>query len=106
MNGTWCDKMHTLTSLSVFAAQHHTHWVNLGLGAGWNSSSVSEDDLNRLGFWLGAGAQNDVDAHPDQMHPSHVRTCNHLGRRVAVVTRQLNLGRAASSPAASSAPIH
>jgi NAD(P)H dehydrogenase (quinone) len=106
MNGTWRDKMHTLTSLSVFAAQHHMHWVNLGLGAGWNSSSVSEDDLNRLGFWLGAGAQTDVDAHSDQMHPSDVRTCNHLGRRVAVVTRQLNLGRAASSPAASSAPIH
>ena len=106
MNGTWRDKMHNLTSLSVFAAQHHIHWVNLGLGADWNSSSVSEDDLNRLGFWLGAGAQTDVDAHPDQMHPSDVRTCNHLGRRVAVVTRQLNLGRAASSPAASSAPIH
>jgi hypothetical protein len=33
MNGTWRDKMHTLTSLSVFAAQHHMHWVNLGLGA-------------------------------------------------------------------------
>jgi hypothetical protein len=43
MNGTWRDKMHTLTSLSVFAAQHHMHWVNLGLGAGWNSSSVSEE---------------------------------------------------------------
>jgi hypothetical protein len=42
MNGTWRDKvsagfmnsgakaddkMHTLTSLSVFAAQHHMHWV-------------------------------------------------------------------------------
>jgi NAD(P)H dehydrogenase (quinone) len=106
MNGTWRDKMRTLTSLSVFAAEHHMHWVNLGLGAGWNSSSGSEDDLNRLGFWLGAGAQTDVDAHPDQMHPSDVRTCNHLGRRVAAVTRQLNLGRAASSPAASSAPIH
>jgi NAD(P)H dehydrogenase (quinone) len=119
MNGSWRDKvaagftnsgaksgdkMHTLTSLAVFAAQHHMHWVSLGLGAGWNSSGGSEDDLNRLGFWLGAGASTDVDANPDQMHPSDVATCGHLGRRVAVVTRQLNLGRAASSPAASSAP--
>jgi NAD(P)H dehydrogenase (quinone) len=118
MNGTWRDKvaagftnsgakagdkMHTLTSLAVFAAQHHMHWVSLGLGAGWNSSSGSEDDLNRLGFWLGAGAQTDVDANPEQVHPSDVGTCHHLGRRAAVVTRQLNLGRAASSPAASSA---
>jgi NAD(P)H dehydrogenase (quinone) len=98
------DKMHTLTSLAVFAAQHHMHWVSLGLGAGWNSSTGSEKDLNRLGFWLGAGAQTDVDVGADRVHPSDVATCRHLGRRVALVTRQLNLGRAASSPAASSAP--
>ena len=98
------DKMHTLTSLAVFAAQHHMHWVNLGLGAGWNTSTASEDDLNRLSFFLGAGAQTDVDAEPHGVHSSDVRTCRHLGRRVALVTRQLNLGRAASSPEASSAP--
>jgi multimeric flavodoxin WrbA len=66
------------------------------------------DDLNRLGFWLGAGAQTDVDANSDQVHPSDMQTCRHLGNRVAVVTRQLNLGRsatsAASSPAGASAP--
>jgi len=99
------DKMHTLTSLAVFAAQHHMHWVNLGLAAGWNSSAGSEDDLNRLGFWLGAGGQSDVGAGADQVHSSDVATCRLLGRRVALVTRQLNLGRAASSPAASSAPV-
>ena len=100
------DKLHTLSSLAVFAAQHHMHWVNLGLGAGWNSTSGSEDDLNRLGFWLGAGAATDVDVDPDDVHPSDVRTCHHLGHRVATVTRQLNLGRAASAPAASSATAH
>jgi NAD(P)H dehydrogenase (quinone) len=90
-----------LTSLAVFAAQHHMHWVNLGLGAGWNSSTGSEDDLNRLGFWLGAGTQTDVDANSDQVHDADVRTCEHLGRRVAVVTRQLVAGRAAISAASS-----
>src|SRR6195256_628428 len=103
------DKLATLVSLAVFAAQHHMHWVNLGLGAGWNSSAGSENDLNRLGFWLGAGAQTDVDANPDQVHPSDVATCEHLGHRVAVVSRQLNIGRSASpvasSPPASSAPV-
>ncbi len=69
INGTWRDKvaagftnsgaksgdkLNTLVSLSVFAAQHHMHWVNLGLGPGWNSSAGSEHDLNRLGFFLGA----------------------------------------------------
>jgi len=123
LNGTWRDKvaagftnsgaksgdkLNTLVSLAVFAAQHHMHWVSLGLGAGWNSANGSENDLNRLGFWLGAAAQTDVDADADQVHPSDVQTCRHLGYRVAMVTRQLNIGRsvspAASIPAARSAP--
>lgn len=99
------DKLATLNSLAIFAAQHHMHWVNLGLGAGWNSAAGSEHDLNRLGFWLGAAAATDVDAGPDQVHPADVHTCRHLGHRVALVTRQLNIGRtlspAASTPAAS-----
>jgi multimeric flavodoxin WrbA len=125
LNGTWRDKvaagftnsgaksgdkLNTLVSLAVFAAQHHMHWVSLGLGAGWNSATGSENDLNRLGFWLGAAAQTDVDANTEVVHPSDVQTCRHLGYRVAMVTRQLNTGRsaspAASSPPASSAPAH
>lgn len=90
------DKLNSLVSLAVFAAQHHMHWVNLGLGPGWNSSGSSEDDLNRLGFWLGAAAATDVDADPAGVHPSDVATCEHLGRRVALVTRQLVAGRAAA----------
>jgi multimeric flavodoxin WrbA len=104
------DKLNTLVSLAIFAAQHHMHWVSLGLSPGWNSAAGSADDLNRLGFWLGAGAQTDVDAGPDQVHPSDVATCRHLGSRVAWVTRQFVAGRtvtaAASAPAASSAPVH
>jgi multimeric flavodoxin WrbA len=102
------DKLNTLVSLAVFAAQHHMHWVSLGLDAGWRSATGSENDLNRLGFWLGAAAQTDVDANADQVHPSDVQTCRHLGYRVAMVTRQLNIGRSASpavsAPPASSAP--
>jgi NAD(P)H dehydrogenase (quinone) len=98
------DKLQTLVSLAVLASQHHMLWVNLGLGAGWNSSAGSEYDPNRLGFWLGAAAQTDVDAGPEQVHSADVQTCEHLGRRVALVTRQLVAGRAvvAASAAASS----
>ncbi|MGW0158868.1 flavodoxin family protein [Mycobacterium sp. NPDC003323] len=93
------DKLATLISLSVFAAQHHMHWVSLGLGPGWNSSGGSEHDLNRLGFWLGAGAQTDVDAGPQDVHAADLATFAHLGQRVAAVTAQLNAGRAATSAA-------
>ncbi len=91
------DKLHALNSLAIFAAQHHMHWVSLGLTAGWMSADGSEHDLNRLGFWLGAGAQTDVDADPEDIHPADLRTCRHLGRRVATVTRQLVAGRLATT---------
>ena len=39
-SGAKCgDKLAALTSLAVFAAQHHLHWVNPGLPAGWKSST-------------------------------------------------------------------
>ena len=94
VNGTWRDKVaagftnsgaksgdkvQSLVSIAVFAAQHHMHWVNLGLGAGWNSSRGSEQDLNRLGFWLGAGAETDVDADADRVHPQTRRPVGTLG---------------------------
>lgn len=93
------DKVAVLMSLAVFAAQHHMHWVNLGLVAGWNSSAGGPDDLNRLGVFLGAGAQTDVDAGPDRVHPSDARTCRHLGERVARVAAQLMAGRRVTSAA-------
>ncbi|MGJ6124513.1 flavodoxin family protein [Mycolicibacterium sp. Y3] len=93
------DKVAALISLSVFAAQHHMHWVSLGLRPGWNGAGGSEHDLNRLGFWLGAGAQTDVDANADQVHPADVSTCEHLGHRVTMVTAQLLAGRAATAGA-------
>ena len=56
-------------------------------------------------------AKLDVDANPDQVHPADVRTCEHLGHRVATVTRQMISGRVATqansavaSLAASSGP--
>ncbi len=87
------DKLASLISLAVFAAQHHMHWVNLGLGAGWNSAHGTEYDLNRLGFWLGAAAATDVDVDPGDVHPADVATCRHLGHRVAEVTAQVVAGR-------------
>ena len=88
------DKLQTLTALAVFAAQHHMHWINLGLPAAWNSRGASEYSKNRLGFWLGAAAATDVDADATAVHDADVQTCEHLGHRVATVTAQLLAGRA------------
>ena len=88
------DKVMTLIQFAILAAQHGMHWVSLGLPPGNNSTHGSEQDLNRLGFWLGAAAQSNADQGPDVAPPeSDLRTAEHLGERVARVTQQFVRGR-------------
>ncbi|MFK0021815.1 flavodoxin family protein [Streptomyces sp. NPDC090798] len=89
------DKLHTLQFFQILAAQHGMNWVNLGLHPGWNSSSASEHDLNRLGVFAGAAAQTNVDEGPEAVHKADIATAEHLGRRVAEAARAFALGRAA-----------
>jgi NAD(P)H dehydrogenase (quinone) len=88
------DKLATLMQLALFAAQHGMHWINLALPPANHSSSGSEQDLNRLGFWLGAGAQSNTDHGPELAPPeADLATARHLGQRVAEVTLQFVRGR-------------
>jgi uncharacterized zinc-type alcohol dehydrogenase-like protein len=52
------DKLNSLVTMALFAAQHGMIWVGLDLFPG-----KSSEDLNRVGGWLGAMAQSD-DAAP------------------------------------------
>ena len=91
------DKLETLVQMSIFAAQHAMHWVSLGLVPGNNHSGGSESDINRLGFFLGAGAQSNADQGPELAPPvSDLLTAEHLGERVARVALQFARGRAAA----------
>lgn len=88
------DKLATLIQIALFAAQHGMHWVNMALPPANNSTTGSERDLNRLGFWLGAGAQSNVDQSAETAPPeSDLATAHHLGQRVAEVTLQIVRGR-------------
>jgi NAD(P)H dehydrogenase (quinone) len=88
------DKLDTLVQLAIFAAQHSMHWVSLGLPPGNNRSAGTEQDLNRLGFFLGAGAQSNADQGPDSAPPeSDLLTAERLGKRVAEVAAQFARGR-------------
>lgn len=89
------DKLHTLQFFQILAAQHGMSWVNLGLKPGWNSSTGSENDLNRLGVFAGAAAQTNSDQGADAVHKADIATAEHLGRRVAEHTRVVVAGRAA-----------
>lgn len=89
------DKLATLIQLALFAAQHGMHWVSLGLPPANNSTTGSEAELNRLGFWLGAGAQSNTDQGPELAPPaSDLATARHLGRRVAETALRFLRGRA------------
>ena len=89
------DKLATLIQLALFAAQHGMHWVNLALPPANHSSTGSDQELNRLGFWLGAAAQSNTDQGPDLAPPeADLATARHLGRRVAETALQLAHGRA------------
>ena len=75
------DKLNSLMTMALFAAQHGMIWVGLDLFAGKGT-----EDPNRIGGWLGAMAQSD-DVSPDLSPiPSDLHTAAHLGQRVAEIT--------------------
>lgn len=83
------DKLNSLVSMALFAAQHGMIWVGLDLLPGNSSSTASPDDLNRLGSWLGAMAQSNTDESPEVAPiDSDLRTAAYLGKRVAETTRR------------------
>jgi NAD(P)H dehydrogenase (quinone) len=89
------DKLATLMQFALFAAQHGMHWINLGLPPANPSSTGSEEEMNRLGFWLGAAAQSNTDQGPEVAPPqADLATARHLGQRVAQATLQFVRGRA------------
>jgi len=94
------NKENTLLELFVLAAQHGMHWVSPGLYAGWNTTTGSPEDLNRLGSFTGAMAQSYGDVGPDVAPPeTDLRTAEALGRRVAEVTVDYVAGKVAGRQA-------
>jgi NAD(P)H dehydrogenase (quinone) len=87
------DKLATLVQFAIFAAQHGMHWMSLGLPPGNNSSTGSEHELNRLGFFLGAGARSNANEGHNVAPPdSDLLTAEYLGERVAKVASQFGRG--------------
>lgn len=80
----------TLIAMTIFAAQHGMHWINLGLLSGNNSTDGSDDNLNRTGQFLGVGAQANADEGSEVApHKSDLLTGEYLGQRVARVAHKL-----------------
>ncbi|MGW1064070.1 flavodoxin family protein [Streptomyces aureus] len=91
------DKSSTLDYFFTMAAQHGMHWISLGLKPGWASTTGSENDLNRLGYFAGAAAQSPTDAGAEAVHKSDIATAEHLGARVAREAAVFAAGRTVMS---------
>jgi multimeric flavodoxin WrbA len=81
------DKLNTLVQMAIFAAQHGMIWVSLGMLPGNNTSTGSLAEMNRLGSYLGAMAQSNIDMGSDAVPPRSDReTAAFLGVRVAEIS--------------------
>ena len=78
------DKFNTLVRFTTFAMQQGMIWVGLG-------ALPNDDGLNRLSFYLGAGAQAGGQESPeDAPNEADRKTGEALGRRVAEITKKLH----------------
>jgi NAD(P)H dehydrogenase (quinone) len=98
------DKLGTLMQLAVFAAQHGMVWVGLGLPPSYASAerAMGGNDTNRLGSHLGAMGQTPPGGG---LGDGDVRTCEHLGRRVAELALRWSRGSADTSSSHTSSVV-
>ena len=87
------DKLATLQYFALLAGQHGGLWIGLGLKPA-NVKASKRDDPNRMGAYLGAMAQSDADAAPDEMSPGDLETGRLLGARVAGIAGRFATARA------------
>lgn len=90
------DKLACLQQLATFAAQMGMLWVPVRITGGHYSSQGSEEDLNRIGGYLGVMAQANID-EPVELAPppSDIKTAEMHGHHIASVARQFRHGRQA-----------
>lgn len=85
------DKLNTLTTLTVFAAQHSMIWVTQGIFMG-------EGGINRMGAWLGLMTQSG-NASPEVTPPEEDHeTARRFGERLAHATLRWHAGAPAAMP--------
>jgi NAD(P)H dehydrogenase (quinone) len=78
------DKLNTLTTLAIFAAQHGMVWVGTGQHPGNNDdTSAAADAQNRLGSFIGVMAQAANDSPEVTPGAGDRATARSLGSRVA-----------------------
>jgi multimeric flavodoxin WrbA len=79
------DKLSTLMQISLFAFQHGMIWVGLDLMPG----NASEEELNRIGSWIGMMAQSKPGLDANSTPPvSDRKTAEYFGKRVTLIAEK------------------
>lgn len=87
------DKLNTLTSLAIFAAQHGMLWIGTGQNPGNNDDTSAATDVeNRLGSFIGAMAQAANDSAEVTPKAGDRATAASLGARVAEAAARWKAG--------------
>ena len=82
------DKLNTLNSIFLFAAQHSMHWISLGVLPRFINDEQT-DGQNRLGSYIGMMAQSDNSrTRPLHLHPGDELTAELFAMRLLEVTTQ------------------
>ncbi|MFJ4142627.1 flavodoxin family protein [Pseudomonas sp. NPDC089734] len=81
------DKLNSLVTMALFAAQHGMIWVGLDIFPGRTA-----EEKNRVGGWLGAMAQSNDESPELSPIKSDLETAACLGQRVAEVAGQFKAG--------------
>lgn len=95
------DKLNTLTSLAIFAAQHGMVWIGTGQMPGNNDDTSAATDVeNRLGSFIGAMAQAANESAEVTPKAGDRATAASLGKRVAEAAARWRAGARETAAAA------
>ncbi|MFW2477008.1 MAG: flavodoxin family protein [Sediminibacterium sp.] len=84
------DKLNTLNSLFLFAAQHSMHWISLGVLPRY-INDIQTDGQNRMGSYIGLMAQSENAMDKVlPLHPGDQLTAELFAARLLSVATQFN----------------
>jgi NAD(P)H dehydrogenase (quinone) len=81
------DKLNTLNSLAIFAAQHGMMWAPLGIMPAYHDDGTQAEEPNGMGSYLGYMTVSN-NSHKHFEAPADLKTAELFGERIALLTRQ------------------
>lgn len=88
-SGAYCgDKLSALIQINLFAMQHSMIWVGTGMKSPTKQIEPAQDEVNRLGSFLGATAFSTNDDASVTPPIGDLKTAELYGQRVAEITKQ------------------